>query len=786
MQQRTQRRVAAFLVAAALAVPAPALAGPPRAPAGSAAAAGSVPAPPAPDPTLPPPDPALPSPDPASLQVSRDQAIAMARRTFAIPGELGEPNVTVHQSPHGATWYLNWQKPGKQPELLTIGVAVDGVTGEILHYSRWRPAPESSAPLRYGREEAFRLAQEWLAKLAAAEQASLRLREPSPGYGYGGAGPTHVFHWDRLQHGYPVRGGGISIAINAGTGELESFDRGAWRGASYPLPAAILTREQAEAAYRQGLPMALQYRRFYQPGVREGEWRLVYAPLPEFYPLMDQEGRLLDRAGQPLDPAALRPGELVPAADQPYRPPQQPLTREQALALAQAVLGRQDAPAQSQYGEQGEGEQKRSTWTFEWSKAGELAPGEYNGNAQVDAVRGVVLSFNRWGPEQPLQEDEEPPVTEAAARALAIAFLRTHRPDLAGQVMVVAAGDTAYKEKLAFVKMKPSAYSIRFIHLQGGIPVFGAWSTVTVDARTGALRSFWSYREGDGSGTPGGWPADLPAAEGLISPEAALDAFLQHQGLEAAWHLLPTPPRPGGPAGPGEPAPRLVWAPADRWPVTAIDARTGALLDDQGRDVIAAARRPQDIAGHWAEKEIELLWSRGIVTLENGQFHPGRPATAAELARWLVLARGLSPLHQYAFAQKLGDGAVAERVAASPAAPYFGAALEAGIVLPEDFTADASPEAPVTREVFALWAVRALGYAPIARMPNRIEVPFVDRAQLGARYANAVAILHGLGIVQGESGGAYAPQRPITRAEAARIVFAIATREPRYLYPVGK
>jgi hypothetical protein len=208
----------------------------------------------------------------------------------------------------------------------------------------------------------------------------------------------------------------------------------------------------------------------------------------------------------------------------------------------------------------------------------------------------------------------------------------------------------------------------------------------------------------------------------------------------------------------------------------AIDARTGALLDSRGRDLLDAAKRPADIAGHFAEREIDLLWTRGILEVKDGKFNPNQAATAGEIARWLVMARGMSPYAGYDF-RRFGGERMAMAVSASPSAPYLGAALQAGIILPEELGPEAKPEAGVSREMLALWTARAMGYGTIAKMPNRIDMPFADKAAIGAKYANAVALLHGLGIIMGDGATSFEPRRAATRGEAAKFLFAVLSAE---------
>lgn len=705
--------------------------------------------------------PALPAADPgAAAPVTREEAVAIARRTFSIPDSLGDPYASASAGPDGeVVWHLVW-RPGKdQPGGPSIQVQVDGVTGEIRSYSHFEPDAQPGAAVTLTRAEALQRAQEWLDRLAAAYKAELRLAEDplAPQYVPPGGGTAYSFRWQRLVHGYPSREDGVEVVIDARDGRLAGFSRQWRKTAVFPLPPALLPRAQAEAAYR-ALPLVLQYRSFHRPGADRPEWRLVYWPAMDFLPVLDQEGRFLDPGGEPFDVDAWRRLPVLPAADRPYRPPGRPLGREEALALAQAVAGRQDPPSRVDYQELGD--TRRPVWEFAWMGSDKTD----NLSIRVDAGRGVVLEYSQWRSVQPLGPEEQPAVSPEAARQAAIAFLLRARPDLAGAALVLPqAGDpVALKMRLAGERVP--FYTVRFWHLHQGLPVGGWFTNVTVDARTGQVRSL---------GSADAWQdvPPLPPAGPALAPAEAAAALVRYARLDLVWATFWAPRPPG--QSPGEPRSQLVWAPHTGLPLAALDAATGAPLDYTGRNLADLLRRPADIEGHFAAREIELLWARGVLEAPEGRFMPDRPASLADLVRWLAMVRGVAPYGKYDFAAGGLPSRAAQALAASPAAPYLGGAFRAGILDPEDFAAvPADPEAPVPRQVFALWAVRAMGYGRIARMPVRIELPLADAARIGDRYRNAVAILYGLGVVRGD-GGSFWPERPITRGEAARILVGV-------------
>ena len=693
----------------------------------------------------------------AELKITREQAIAIATAAFPIPEDLGEPNVSISQYQDGATWSLQWATSEKEPNQKTINVSVDAVTGRIVGYSTWSTGEEPSA-LNYTIEEAQKIAAEWVAKLVPADlRPALRYVDAPLNASYWG-GTQYHFTWERVEQGYPVAEDGVTVSIDARTGELVDYYLN-WRdNLTFALPERLVSQEEAEAALRQHLGMELEYNYYTERGLDEGEWRLIYQPR-NTYLYVNQEGQVIGSDAAPVQPAP-EPVVLEPA-EEPYQKPAAPIGQKEALAIAQAATGCTDPPTSSSYSEYGT-DVKTYEWFFSWTMEDET--GKYLGDASatIDASTGALVHMGIWNGGEPLKKGQEPVVSRKEAEAVAMEFVRKFRPDLSGSILYRPGSD----DVVSPMGDVPDSYSFHFEQLVNGIPVNGRDLWVDVDTRTGAVSYYWSYDR---------WMADaeFPAPEPAIDVEQALDAYLAAMEVQPTWVSLwsyekqETLP------------PQLLWAADNRLPLAAVDANTGAPLDWEGRDLIAAAQEPTDIAGHFAQREIELLWSQGVFELDDGKFQPDKLATAEDLARWLVLAKGLRPYVGYDFGGMGAGGALEANLKRSPQSPYFGAAFQNRIMLPEDFSEDADLQGPVSRELFALWAVRAMGYTRVTTMAPQIQMSFADADQVGAKYRNAVALLAGFGILSGDEENRINPQDPITRGEAAKILYAVSA-EPRY------
>lgn len=691
----------------------------------------------------------------AEIVIPRDQAITIAQAAFSIPEELGTPSVTIYRSQIGATWTLHWSTSEKERIQRHINVDIDALTGRVVSYSTWSSQEDPQA-VTLTMDEARKLADGWFAKLVPADmQSSLRFVDlPLSTNYYGDA--VYRFTWERMEQGYPVEDSGLVIGIDARTGELDEY-RLQWQdNLTFTLPETLLAPEEADAVVRERLDMSLAYKYYWEKGTEEGNWRLVFQPRNSVS-YVNQDGQVIRYDGEPAAPNPAP--QLVPAADKPYQKPAAPLDQEAALAVAQAVSGRTDPPTTATYSESA-ANPKHAEWDFNWRLPDQDGQAGHEIYVAVDADTGVLNDLNIWRFDE--ESQEEPAITRAQAESIALEFIRTHRPDLSGQILY----EPQAEETVQVQDDQPSTYPFYFTYLQNGVPV-ADWSLrVDVDVHTGEVTYFYDVQY------PG--TDDLfPSAEPGIRAEQALDAYLGMQPFRLTWVQFGSSEEQES-----QPA-QLVWARADSVPVQAVDAATGAPLDWNGQDLAAAAQRPTDIAGHFAQREIEILWNRGVIQLADGQFRPDEVASVNDVVRWFVLAKGLRPYVGADFGG-LGAGAsLAARLQDSAESPYFGAAFQAGIMLPEDFAEGADLEGPVSRELFALWAARAMGYTRVAAMEPRIEMNFADQDQIGEKYANAVALLSGLGILSGDEANQFNPQAPVTRGEAAKILYAVS-EEPRY------
>ncbi|WP_017754116.1 Ig-like domain-containing protein [Calidifontibacillus oryziterrae] len=162
-----------------------------------------------------------------------------------------------------------------------------------------------------------------------------------------------------------------------------------------------------------------------------------------------------------------------------------------------------------------------------------------------------------------------------------------------------------------------------------------------------------------------------------------------------------------------------------------------------------------DIKGHWAEKEIAYLVSKGAVNgFPDGTFKPNNNISRAEFASIVVKALGLT----------CGEGTVFSDTTNHWAKDCIATAATNGLVV--GLEADKfAPNEPITREQMAVIIARAA----------KLDVPdaktaFKDDASISPWAKASVAAAAKQNLVGGLPNGTFNPQGNATRAEAVAMI----------------
>jgi len=170
-----------------------------------------------------------------------------------------------------------------------------------------------------------------------------------------------------------------------------------------------------------------------------------------------------------------------------------------------------------------------------------------------------------------------------------------------------------------------------------------------------------------------------------------------------------------------------------------------------------------DIQGHWAQHDIELMASMGVAKgVGDNKFNPNGSVTRAEFVALLVRSFGvpIEPVSETSFKDVPPDAWLAAEVEA---------AHKVGIALGfEEGTF--RPYAQVTREQIAALIVRAMNWTVEDEEVVALLSKFTDQAKISSWAKEAVAVAVQKGLVLGRPDGTFDPQANATRAEAVVIL----------------
>jgi hypothetical protein len=182
--------------------------------------------------------------------------------------------------------------------------------------------------------------------------------------------------------------------------------------------------------------------------------------------------------------------------------------------------------------------------------------------------------------------------------------------------------------------------------------------------------------------------------------------------------------------------------------------------------VASGSRTFEDIQGHWAQADIELLAAKRIINgVAFDSYAPNNPITRAEFTAILVRSLGLSsPDTAPAFSDVATGDWFADAIAT---------AADAGIIAGYR-DGSFKPNQRITREQMAVMLFRALNYVnksvAATEINDKVLAKYSDNGSISAWAKHAVAELLIAQIIKGKSDAVIAPVADASRAEAAVMI----------------
>ena len=169
-----------------------------------------------------------------------------------------------------------------------------------------------------------------------------------------------------------------------------------------------------------------------------------------------------------------------------------------------------------------------------------------------------------------------------------------------------------------------------------------------------------------------------------------------------------------------------------------------------------------DIAGHWAEEDIKIMYQKGIITgVTNTIFEPDREVTRAEFATMIVKSLGITSEISAGF-KDVTPGVWYES--------YVNAAAQAGLIV--GFSGEFRPDDLITREEMAVILAKAYQYLGKQAVEGGIE-KFSDKDDISDWAYSYVDAVTAAGLIQGITSETFAGKEHATRAQAASVLLRL-------------
>lgn len=720
----------------------------------------------------------------SNAAISKEKAEQIARKAVNIPEDyqLQSANLSTSRLMNGTrnSWGLNFNKRVNGRHMGSIYATVNAESGQLTSYSYHNPSNvKPSYPLKVEREEAQRIASNFVDELAVSYASQVKLNES-----FGEqllpaltGEVRHQFKFDRYVNDLPFLENYITVVVNS-EGHVVEYEF-VWDDTiQFPKPDSYLSVEDALKKLRAA-------------GTPELKYKLLTNRQGKNTPILTYElqSYAIDAStGNKIDDTRNHYSYLGEVADKPLttnplglKPANKAIKENQAIENVKSAfkLPENIELGHSSYHEYNDtdSEQARAMWEFSWTikKDGQDAGSIW---ATVNAQTGAVQGFNIYYYNEEGSEKSET-ISVDQATSTAIEAVKKQLPWLTHELYLIKPDP---KQQEIISSSRTANYQIRFAHKLHNALIEYDQVNVSINSRTGNITGFEANIQ------PFDYPAQAPKA---ISIETALDRWMDYYKAELTYRVSSEY------TWIGEPIPlekynvllasgeidsnedikvkstvnlvyRLRAKPLDQH--VFLDAATGEWRSMESGEV-TTLERPEvlDIEGHWAQRQLELMVAYKALDVVDGKVRPNETIKRGELIKMLVIARNGGSNYGYAVAT--ADSALKSSFndvsASSEYFAYVEQALEQNLIDIGD--GSFNPEGTVTREEMAELIVRALGYNSLARYDHIFVDSFNDSASINNK--GQAAIVVGLNIMSTTKDGKFQPAKEVQRAEAATAFF---------------
>lgn len=710
-------------------------------------------------------------------KISQEQAKEIAKKALAdyfdfnIDETKFETNVNFNSDYYNgkkrSNWNIGWFNP-KEEEQININVSVDGTTGKILNVDKSQyNIKQASQPIATITEEQAKIIGETFLKKINLEQfkETIPFKDKNSIQYYGTS--NYGFVYKRTINNIPFEDNQIVVGVDGATGKVTSY-RIEWDdGLTVPDANKVIDQKAAEDRFDKNTKMELGYNTYMgKPnGVQESSTKLAYIQDSASPLIVDAvSGEMLTFTGKALESVKTRniteeQKEDIFKSAKTVQNLQNPISSERAEELIKNKLeelyGKGYELNFINYDEHiyGYKEKGMKVWSANYIKKDADKHRQAEGQIAINALTEEFVRMDKFNFEDKMDEDFSPKVTWEEAYDKAIQFIAKNAPQ---KIKEINTEQKNYSNQNYMYS--DNAYANRYIDFKfnrivNGIPYYYDGINVTVDTKTGEVRSFncvWGDK------------LDLAPAANIIGNDEAKKIFLEGNKPTLTYLLF----NKGKNINETDSKIGLVYSISDRFsPSNTVDAATGKLLNiygeniDNNMDTFKAI-----IKGSAVEKEALILANQGVIDTKDFKLDGG--ITRLQLVKILVNAKGFDPYRTGMDKLNFSSG-VGEKD--STDYKYLQFAVRYGII--QDSKDEFKGNELVTREELAQSLVKLLDYSKIAEIKGLFNFKYSDSSAVSADKAGYVALAGGLDLLDLNSAGNIRPKDKVTMSEVIKAVY---------------
>ena len=717
----------------------------------------------------------------SGVKVSKDEAKRIAGSILKnffdieIDDKHFQTEIVLRQDDEISPGYI-WQIEGHMYDYersINIDVVVDANNRKIKRFSKHEYVYQQEQPMiaTMTEAQAKKIGEDFIKSISpeAFKQVKLTQKDASRQDNGGQSFGNYHFRYMREINGIPFDRDYIAVEIDGVNGKVRSY---AYRWDDtlvFPVPEDVITQEKAYQLFKEKMDITLCYIPFTHRCIDAEPVRrvkLVYTPVFSYGNVLDAEsGKMIDRTGkrnmeQRVKDLSQNDKENLVKKAKPIRKSGEEIDNGRARQVINQKIKElfgNDYKIESiryvdreNYWEPGD----KRAWSAHFiKKGGSRSMYDYGGRMMIDAMTEQLISVYTHRHEESFDKEFEPKITWEQAYDKAIRLIAMYFPDRLKEIEteqpypnhVYARGKDRTERRICF----------RFHRRVNGLAYMDHNIVVSFDSKTGEVMELSCN-----------WDEDLvfPDGNAAITEEEAQEILFGVYEPELAYTAI----RKIQDGSVNDMEIKLVYrlqSTTASYSLENIDALTGRFINDLGEKANEPARGfEQKIKGHWAEKELSILASQGVIDAE--AFQADQSITVIAFIKMLVRAKGY---HDY-----IGGNEETLKfqniTKENENYRYLQLAVEYGFI--ENKEGIFKAEAKITREEMIEKLVKFLGYDRLAKAKDLFVLNFEDSADVSAERIGYVAIGKGLDIV-GESNGYFRPKDNATMAEAAAAVYKV-------------